>query len=231
MEEEDHRSAELRAYSPRKGNPMKDKVRLFQATTSSASWRARIALALKGIAYESIWIDLHKGEHLATAYATVSPTRQVPCLEIDGYRLVQPVAIVEYLEETRPMPALLPTDALQRARVRALVEVVNSVIQPLHNYPVRERLKEQFGATELDARAWCRYWIDRRFDALNRIVEASGGKYSFGDTVTIADVFLYPQVQTSQRFEVDTSKFPAITAVMEALELLPPFCDSHPPED
>lgn len=208
---------------------MNDVIRLFQATTSSASWRLRIALALKRIAYESIWVDLHKGEHLATAYASVSPTRQVPCLEIDGHRLVQTVAIIEYLEETRPMPALLPADAGSRARVRTLVELVNSVIQPLHNYAVRERLKEQFGAEEFEARTWCRYWIERRFDALNQIIETFAGSYSFGDTITVADVFLYPQVKTSRRFGVDTSKFPAIMAVMETLDLLPSFVDSHPP--
>ena len=208
---------------------MKDAVRLFQATTSSASWRVRIALALKGIAYESVWIDLHKNEHLAAAYAEVSPMRQVPCLEIDGQRLFQSVAIIEYLEETRPAPALLPADPLNRARVRALVEVVNSVIQPLHNYAVRERLKEQFDVTEIDTQAWCCYWIERRLDALNQVIEASADRYSFGDEVTIADVFLYPQVQTSRRFEVDMSKFPAITAAVETLQSLPPFRGSHPP--
>jgi maleylacetoacetate isomerase len=209
---------------------VKDVVRLFQATTSSASWRVRIALALKGIGYESVWIDLHKDEHLTPAYAEVSPMRQVPCLEIDGQRLFQSVAIIEYLEETRPTPALLPTDPLDRARVRALVEVVNSVIQPLHNYAVRQRLKEQLGATEPDTRTWCRYWIDRRFNALNRIVKASAGRYTFRDAVTMADVFLYPQVQTSPRFGVDVSKFPAIAAAVETLGSLPPFRDSHPPE-
>lgn len=206
-------------------------VRLFQATTSSASWRVRIALALKGIAYESIWIDLHKGEHLAAAYAAVCMTRQVPCLEIDGYRLFQTVAIAKYLEETRPTPALLPADARRRTHVRTLQELVNSGIQPLHNYALRERLKEQFGATQSAAQAWCRYWIEHRFDALNQMIDASGGLYSFGDAVTLADVFIYPQVETSRRFDVDMSRFPAITAVMEAREFLPAFRDSHPYQD
>lgn len=208
---------------------MKNVIRLFQEATSSASWRVRIALALKGIAYESVWIDLHKGEHLAPDFRMVSPARQVPCLEIDGHNLFQTVAIIEYLDDTRPTPALLPVNPLERARLRAFVELVNSGIQPLHNFAVRERLKEQFGVTEPDTRMWCRYWIERRFDALKQIVEASGRKYAFGDTVTMADVFLYPQVHTSQRFDVDMSEFPALTAVVEALKLLPPFRDSHPP--
>jgi maleylacetoacetate isomerase len=208
---------------------VKDAVCLYQATTSSASWRVRIALALKQVAYQSTWIDLHKDEHLTAAYAKVSPMRQVPCLEIDGQRLFQSVAIVEYLEETRPAPALLPADPLDRARVRAMVEIVNSVIQPLHNYAVRQHLKEQFGTAELEAQAWCRYWINRRFGAFNEIVEASAGTYTFGDKITMADVFLYPQVQTSSRFEVDMAKFPAISAAVAALKSLPAFHDSHPP--
>ena len=208
---------------------MSDIVRLYQATMSSSSWRIRIALALKRVAYEPVWIDLRTGEHLSTSYAAVSPTRQVPCLEIDGQRLFQTVAIIEYLEETRPLPPLFPGDALQRARVRALVEVVNSVIQPMHNNALRERLKEQFKATDADTQAWCRYWIDRRFEGMNRIVESHAGSYSLGDSVTAADIFLYPQVKASRQFAVDMSRFPAIAAVMGALELLPAFRDSAPP--
>ncbi len=98
---------------------MSDTPRLFQSTTSSASWRVRIALALKEIQYAPIWVDLHKGEHLAEQYREVSPTQQVPCLEIDGQRLVQSVAIIEYLDETRPEPRLLPDDSIRQARVRA----------------------------------------------------------------------------------------------------------------
>ncbi|MHB8346069.1 MAG: maleylacetoacetate isomerase [Acidiferrobacterales bacterium] len=208
---------------------MQDVARLYQATNSSSSWRIRIALALKAIAYDPVWIDLHAGEHLAAAYASLSPTRQVPCLEIDGQRLFQTVAIIEYLEETRPLPPLLPADALQRSRVRSLVEVVNSAVQPMHNFALRERLREQFGATDVDTRVWCRYWIERRFEDLNRIVDSCGGTYSLGDSVTAADVFLYPQVRASRQFAVDMSRFPAIERVMSALERMPAFKGSDPP--
>jgi maleylacetoacetate isomerase len=203
---------------------------LFQATTSSASWRVRIALALKGISYDGVWVDLYKGEHLGTRYSEVSPINQVPCLEIDGHRLFQSVAIVEYLEETRPKPQLLPEDPLHRATVRGLTEVVNSLIQPMHNFAVRERLKDEFEIPESSTRAWCRYWIERRFVGLNRALEASCGKYSVGDSVTMADIFLYPQIETSRRFDVDVSSYPTIVAILNNLQNLSQFHESHTPE-
>ena len=110
---------------------------LYQGTLSSSSWRLRIALALKGIAYESVRIDISRDEQLKPEFSPVLPVRQVPCLAIDGQLLYQSVAILEYLEETRPTPRLLPTNPAARAQVRAVVEVINSVIQPLHNTPVR----------------------------------------------------------------------------------------------
>ncbi len=203
--------------------------RLFQSTTSSASWRVRIALALKRIHYEAVWVDLHKGEHLLDQYAEVSPMQQVPCLEIDGQRLVQSVAIIEYLDETRPQPPLLPDDPSRRAAVRTVTEMINSVIQPLHNLAVRERLCEQFGASESDTQAWCRYWIERRLTGLDRALAAHSGRFSVGDALTMADVFLFPQAETSARFDVDLSAFRAVAAVMNNLRVLPPFRDSYAP--
>jgi maleylacetoacetate isomerase len=210
---------------------MSQTPRLFQSTTSSASWRVRIALALKQVQYETVWVDLHKGEHLADEYAGVSPMQQVPCLEIDGQRLVQSVAIIEYLDETRPEPPLLPGDPVRRAAVRTLTEILNSVIQPMHNLAVRERLREQFGASESDVQAWCRYWIERRFAGLDRALAAHCGRFSVGDALTMADVFLFPQVGTSGRFDVDLAEFPAVSAVVNNLRELPPFRDSYAPRD
>lgn len=205
--------------------------RLFQAKTSSASWRVRIALAIKRISYDSVWVDLNKGEHLGPTYGEVSPTNQVPCLEIDGHRLFQSVAIVEYLEETRPEPQLLLQDPIHRATVRSVAEVVNSLIQPMHNFAVRERLKDEFNMSEPSTRAWCRYWIERRLVGLNRALEASCGKYSVGDSVSMADVFLYPQIETSRRFDVDVSSFPTVVAIMDNLQILSQFHESHPPRN
>jgi maleylacetoacetate isomerase len=204
-------------------------ARLHQAATSSASWRVRIALALKRIDYTSAWLDLHADDHLADAYRRIAPTQQVPCLEIDGHRLYQSVAIIEYLEQTRPSPALLPSDAAARAAVRALVEWVNSGIQPMHNIAVRRRLAAQFGAADAETNAWCRYWIERRLGALDRLLAGTARRYAYGDTLTLADIFLYPQVMTSARFGVDVAAFPRVADVAHRLAEHEPFANSHPP--
>ena len=205
-------------------------IRLYQGTTSSASWRVRIALALKEIEYQPVWLDLGRDDHLTEHYTAITPIRQVPCLEIDGRRLFQSVAIIEYLDETRPQPPLLPTEPQERAVVRGLTEVMNSLIQPLHNRLVRERLQEQFGVAAEQANAWSRYWIERRFADLNRALARTCGRFSHGDRVSMVDVFLFPQVETAARFHVDGTKFPNIGAVMEHLNPLPAFANSYPPE-
>ncbi|MBV8465932.1 MAG: maleylacetoacetate isomerase [Burkholderiales bacterium] len=203
---------------------------LYQGTLSSSSWRLRIALALKGIAYESVRIDISRDEQLKPEFSPVLPARQVPCLAIDGQLLYQSVAILEYLEETRPTPRLLPSNPAARAQVRAVVEVINSVIQPLHNTPVRKRLQAQFGLSVEDGNAWSRYWIEHRFDDLERQIQTTRGEYCFGDEVTLADVFLYPQVASTVRFDADMSRFPNLAAICANLRTLPAFRDSHPPE-
>ncbi len=201
---------------------MSSPTRLFQSTTSSASWRARIALALKGVQYEPVWIDLDAGEHLRGSYARVVATQQVPCLEIDGVRLVQTVAMLEYLEETRPDPPLLPCDPVARAEVRTVVETINSAVQPMHNLAVRLRLAEQFKASPEATQAWCVYWIERRLSAVERLVEQSGGIYCVGDRVTLADVFLFP-LKTVARFGVDVAQFELLSEVVTRLSGLEAF--------
>ena len=184
-------------------------------------------MALKSIEYETVWIDLAHGEQLGDEYAAVAPTRQVPCLEIDGRRLFQTVAIIEYLDETRPDPSMLPPDPLGRATVRGLTEVVNSLIQPLHNRAVRDRLQLQFDASESALQAWSAYWIERRLGDLEQALNATSGQYCFGDQVTVADVFLFPQIETARRFDVDAAAWPTITAVIDNLKSLSAFANSH----
>lgn len=201
---------------------------LHQAATSSASWRVRIALALKGVAYAARWLSLEREENLAPGYAELNPVQQVPCLMIDGLALTQSVAIIEYLDETRPEPPLLPVSAADRAYVRTVVEIVNSGIQPMHNRAVRRELVARYGAEE-EAHAWSRFWIERRLSALERVVASRAGRYCLGDAVTIADVFVYPQLMTTARFAVDTAPLPGLLGVAERLRELPAFRDSHPP--
>lgn len=189
----------------------------------------RIALALKSVPYEAVWLDLRKNDHLEKHYGDVTPTHQVPCLEIDGHRLFQSVPIIEYLDETRPTPPLLPNDPAARANVRAISELINSGIQPMHNIAVRRRLNAQFGATESASKEWCRYWIAQRLLALNRLLVETRGKYACGDAVTMADIFLYPQVMASKQYAVNAESFPEIQLVMEHLGRMTPFRDSHAP--
>lgn len=200
--------------------------RLFHGRASSCSWRARIALALKGIDYDAVLVDLDGGEHRGDAYLRTNPIGHVPTLEIDGRRLVQSVAIIEYLEETRPAPPLLPADPYRRAMARAIVETVNASIQPLHNMPVRHRLRDQFGASPDDVRAWIGHWVRLRFAGLETILHETSGRYAVGDVPSVADVYLYPQVDKAEEFGVPPAGFPTIDRVYRTLAERPEFAET-----
>lgn len=200
---------------------------LFQSPTSSASWRVRIALTIKGISYETKWLNLQNNEHLSKSYSEITPTQQVPCFEVDGQRLFQSVAIIEYLEETYPQPPLLPKDSVARAKVRGLTEIMNSLIQPMHNYAVRVYLEDEFNATEAIKNEWCSYWIERRLAGLEKALDTTHGDYCYGNQITIADLFLFPQVETSKRFKTDLSKFKNVLAIMDNLSTHPAFSGSY----
>ncbi len=202
--------------------------RLFHARTSSASYRVRIALALKGIGYVSELLDLRAGDNAREEYRHVNPMGQVPVLEIDGLRLIQSVAIIEYLDETRPSPPLLPADPAGRAAARSLVEVINSGIQPLHNFGVLQRLGEQFGARTAGAVEWTRYWADRRLRALDVMLTPLAGRYCMGDAVTLPDVFLFPQIAKLAEFEIGPADCTAISRVVDNLRALPAFAGTGP---
>lgn len=181
---------------------------------SSSSWRVRWALAHKGLAYESNAIDLLSGAQREAAYvANKSPMGLVPCLEVDGRPLTESVAIVEWLEDVRPEPALFPRDPWARARVRQLVEFVNAGTQPLQNLAVNRRHSSD--ATE--QKLWARHWIERGLDAIERELaqlraEGLGGRFAVSDSLTAADLFLVPQLYNARRFEVDLAPFPLLLA-------------------
>jgi maleylacetoacetate isomerase len=203
-------------------------VRLFHAKTSSASWRVRIALGLKRVPYVSVLVDLARQEQLSDAYRRVNPVAQVPCLEIDGLRLAQSVAIIEYLDETRHDPPLLPPTAAGRAVARQVVELINSGIQPLHNRAVMGRLGTQLGADPEAQREWARYWLERRLGQLETVLAPLAGRYALGDAVSMADVFLYPQVGKARDFGVRVDHLPTIARVLAALEDQEIFVASSP---
>ncbi|PKN59048.1 MAG: maleylacetoacetate isomerase, partial [Deltaproteobacteria bacterium HGW-Deltaproteobacteria-14] len=174
---------------------------LYSYFRSSASYRVRIALQHKGVAYDYVPIHLLEGggQQFTARYRALNPMSELPTLVVRGadgteVALAQSVAILEYLEETVPEPALLPRDAVARARVRQLVESVNSSIQPVQNLKVLKKLGADFGLDRDGQSAWGRYWIERGFTGVEALLAGAAGVHAFGDAVTLADVVLVPQV-------------------------------------
>ncbi|MEC8424682.1 MAG: maleylacetoacetate isomerase, partial [Myxococcota bacterium] len=165
----------------------------------------------------------HRSEHRA-----VNPMRQVPVLLEDGVPLAQSMAILEYIEERHPSPPLLPSDPVARARVRQLAEVINSGIQPLQNLRTMQRLRNDFGLSAEQARAWCRGWIEEGFEAVNALVGMHGGAFCVGDEVSFADLCLVPQLYNARRFAVALEPYPGLTAIEARLQRLPAFVQAHP---
>jgi maleylacetoacetate isomerase len=186
-------------------------VRLHEGWRSSASWRVRWALALKRVAYQSVLVDIDRGEH--HRLAPLNPMRSVPTLELDdGTVLTESVAIIEWLEETRPQPALLPSDPRERAHVRELVQIINSGIHPLQNTSVRLAI-----SSDPDEQgAWCSRWIVRGLAAYEAHVARGGGRFSSGDRFTMADLYLAPQVRNAERFGADLSACPRVREIYAA---------------
>lgn len=195
---------------------------------SGASYRTRIALNLKGIAYETRPIDLVGGAQRSDAYLALNPQGLVPALEADGRVLTQSPAIIEWLEETRPDPALLPADAESRAVVRAMTSLINCDVQPLNNLRVLRALKADFGADQAATDRWAGRWITAAFEALESMIARHGDGWAFGDSPGMADCSLIPQVYSARRFDTDLAAFPHILAVAERAEAHPAFVAAHP---
>jgi maleylpyruvate isomerase len=206
-------------------------LRLYGYWRSSCSWRVRIALNLKGLPYEYVPVHLLQdgGQQHSEAHRARNPMRTVPVLELPDASgkpqyLSQSLAILEYLEECHPTPALLPQDPLARARVRMLAEMVNSGIQPLQNLSVMQHVKGQLAQ---DDKAWSAHWITRGLTALQQSVQESAGRYCVGDSVSFADVCLIPQLYASRRFGVDPAAFPVLSRIEAECEKLPAFQAAH----
>ena len=204
--------------------------KLYSYFRSSCSWRVRIALALKGVTADLIPIHLVKngGEQHSEGYREINPIGQLPTLDVGSIQIGQSVAICEYLEEKYPTPPLLPERLEARAKVREMVQVINSGIQPIQNLSVMQALGSQFNVERPATLEWSRKWISRGFEALESLTARSESRYLIGEEVTMADIFLVPQVYNAHRFSVDMARFPNLTRIDAELAEIPAFQTSHP---
>ncbi|GAM24453.1 hypothetical protein SAMD00019534_076280, partial [Acytostelium subglobosum LB1] len=202
---------------------------LYSYWRSSCSWRVRVALAFKKEKYEYKAIHLIKdgGQQTTEEYNQLNSMRVVPTLVIDGHVLGQSLAMLEYLEETRPEPALLPTKPAERAIVRQMMQIIGSDIQPLQNLKVLNKLAQMTGDESKKAE-WAKTWIANGFNGLEALLVKHSGKYCVGDQITFADLCIPAQVFNAHRFNVDMSAYPNIARVNNTLSELPEFQAAHP---
>jgi maleylpyruvate isomerase len=195
---------------------------------SSAAYRVRIALNLKGIPYQQVGHNLRSGAQREEGYLSLAPHGLVPALEVDGSVLIESPAILEWIEARWPSPPLLPKEPWAAATVRAMAALVSCDIHPLNNLRVLNELRASFGADDDSIKAWARNWIEKGFGALERMIAQDGGLHAFGDMPTLADCYLVPQLYSARRFGVDLTPYPRLVAAAEASERLPAVAAAHP---
>lgn len=207
-------------------------MKLYTFFRSSASYRVRIALNLKGLTYEQVPIHLRRGggEQLSAAYKAINPQALVPALEDGGRILTQSLAIIEYLEETHPNPPLLPPDPADKALVRGMALLIACEIHPIQNLRVLQYVKRQYNQTDEQVNRWAQHWIDLGLEALERMIVAQPqrGKFCFGDTPTLADICLVPQLGNARRYGCDLSPYPSILEIEKNSMALQAFADAAP---
>ncbi len=207
-------------------------MKLYTFFRSSASYRVRIALHLKGLAYEQAPIHLRRGggEQLSPAYTKINPQALVPALEDGGHIFTQSLAIIEYLDERYPEPPLLPSDAADRAIARSMALLIACEVHPIQNLRVLNHLKSDHKQSDDDTTRWARHWIDLGLSALEQMVISASkqGKFCFTDTPTLADICLVPQLANSRRFGVDLSRYPRLLEVEANCMSLSAFAAAAP---
>lgn len=205
-------------------------MRLYGYSRSSAAFRVRIALNLKGLGYENAFIHLRRGDQRQASFLGLNPQGLVPALEIDGHILVQSLPIVEYLDETHPEPPFLPPDPAGKARVRALAAIVSCDIHPINNLRVLRYLSRPLGHDQAAIETWYNHWIASGFEALEGLLTAAQGTGVFchGDRPGLADIALVPQVVNAERYQLDMSPYPSIARIFESCMNLDPFAAAHP---
>ena len=204
-------------------------MKLYSYCRSSAAYRVRIALNLKGLTPEYVPVNLLAAEQKSTAYLQRNPQGLVPALETDeGVLLSQSVAIIEWLEDAYPEPALLPADPLQKARVRSIVNHITCDIHPLLNIAILGHLRDPLQASEQQVQHWYSTWVERGFSALETTLAASDSIFCNGETPGMADYCLVPQVFNARRFNVPMDSYPTLTAIDARCQKLPAFAQAHP---
>ncbi|MDR7331378.1 maleylacetoacetate isomerase [Roseateles asaccharophilus] len=204
-------------------------MKLYNYFRSSASWRVRIALALKGLSADYVSVHLQKNEQFAGSFAQQQVSHLVPALELDdGTWLSQSLAILEYLDETHPEPPLLPRDALGRARVRALAMDIACDIHPINNLRVLRYLKSNMGHEQAQIDAWYRHWVATGLAIVEQRLAQTASAFCFGDTPGLADCLLVPQVYNAQRFECPLDAYPTVLRINAACLALPAFANTRP---
>lgn len=204
-------------------------MKLYTYFRSSAAFRVRIALNLKGLDYQPTFVHLAKGEHRKPEYAAVNPQALVPTLEENGRLLTQSLAILEYLEETHPQPPLLPQDPFARARVRSLALLIACEIHPLNNLRTLRHLKNSLGQSEEQVNGWYRHWVADGLAKLEAELQNPGtGHFCHGKTPTIADCCLVPQIFNAKRYQCELGPYPAVMRVFDACMQLDAFVRAQP---
>ena len=204
-------------------------MKLYNYFRSSASFRVRIALELKGLSYEYMPVHLAKGDHTKEPYAAWAADRLVPLLEVDGEKLSQSMAIIEYLDEKHPEPALLPATAMGRAKVRALAQSIACELHPLNNLRVLKYLVNELKVEQEAKNIWYRHWCRNGLEAFERqLSQLPAGRYCYGDSPTLADCCLVPQIFNARRFNADLDGLPRTMACFDACMTLPAFRNAEP---
>lgn len=204
-------------------------MRLYSFFRSSAAFRVRIALNLKGVDYETVSVDLTTGKHREAEFLAVNPQATIPTLDDDGTILWQSLAIIEYLDARYPTPRLIPQEPVTRARVQALAQLIACEIHPLNNLRVRRYLGSELALDDAAVGKWCNHWVAEAFGPLEALVARFGdGRHCFRDSVTLADVCLVPQMYNARRLNCDLTPYPTLVRIVDGLRVEPAFARAAP---